>query len=265
MNGNLVYNTNNLQTYDPATRTGINTNVIRHTDMPEATGDVVALANASDSAAPTNEYPNRIVALGGTIHGSSQSDLDSRVDAFKAIFVKRDKDLDIVYAGAIRRYRVIKVNAAGIERQDKALFATFNIELICKPFGTDTTPTIIADVAGHTAATYTIEETIGGTAPYQLPIISITINALTGTGDYIQVSNDQNGQEIILTGLELAAGDVIIINPTPGERSVTLNGTEVDYNGTFIELEPGERSITISDGFTTRSIDILIQYYKRYM
>lgn len=263
MNGDLSYNSNSLQTFDPATATGIVTNVIRHTDMPESSGDVVPLAHVSDSVAPSSEYPNRLVRLGGTIHGSSQADLDTRIDSFKAIFVQREKNLDIAYGSGTRRYRTLKVNSLGIERQDKALFATFSVEIICKPFGTETTATTIANVSNRTDASYTVTPTIGGTAPYQLPIITITIDALTGEGDFLQVSNDLNGQEIILAGLGLEAGDVVVINAET--RKVTVDDVEVDYSGTFIELEPGAQSFTITDGFDTRSVDILIEYYKRYM
>lgn len=265
MNGSATYNLSNLQTYDPVTRTGINLNVIRHTDSPESIGDVVPLANASDSEAPTDEHVTKTVRLGGTVHGTDDIDLDARIDALKGIFRKRGKNLDISYAGGVRRYVVLKANAIGVDRKNRALYADFSIELICKPYGTDVATTTLANVVDNTSGSHTMSFDIEGTAPYQLPIITITIDALTGTGDYIQVSNDLNGQEIIITGEALAAGDVVRIDPTPGVRSVTINGTEVDYDGTFIELEPGENAITVTDGFTTRTTDILIEYNKRYM
>lgn len=265
MNGSATYNLNNLQTYDPVTRVGINLNVIRHTDAPDSIGDVVPLANASDSEAPTDEHVTKTVRLGGTVHGSSQADLDTRIDGLKGIFAKRGKNLDISYGGGVRRYVVLKSNAIGVDRKDKALYAEFSIELICKPYGVDVATTTLANVSNSTSGSNTLSFTIGGTAPYQLPVITITVDAFTGTGDYVQVSNDLNGQEIIIAGQSIAAGDVIKIDPTPGNRSVTIDGVEVDYDGTFIELEPGDNSITVTDGFTTRTKDILIEYNKRYM
>ena len=66
----------------------------------------------------------------------------------------------------------------------------------------------------------------------------------------------------MLYGLGLTAGDVIVVDAE--NRSVTVNGDEVDYYGTFLELEPGASSLTYTDGFTTRNVDIAASYTKRY-
>lgn len=264
MDGSLSYNSNNLQTYDPTTKVGINTNSILHTNIPESVAELYIKANANDSTVPDQEYLTKSIALLGTIHGSSQANLDDRIDTFKGYFVQRNKNLDIAYGSGTRRYIVMKANSVAIERQDKALYASFSIELTCKPFGFDTSTTNLwAAKSGFTGATFTETPTVGGNAPIQLPIITITINALTGTGDYVQISNDNNGQEMLLYGLGLQADDVIVIDCD--ERTVTVNGTEVDYYGTLLELETGANSITYTDGFTTRSVDVSAVYTKRWM
>lgn len=263
MDGGLLYNTNSLQTFDHDARTGINTNVIQHTSIPESVAELYIIANASDSDVPNNEYPSRRIVLGGTIHGSTQADLDSRIDTFKGYFAQRYKNLDINYSTGVRRYVVMKVNSMGIERQDKALFAKFSVELLCKPFGSDTTATNILSETAYTTATKTITPTIAGSAPFQLPVFTFTLTTITGAGDYFQITNNQNNQEMLIYGLGLANGDILIVDCL--EREVTLNGNQVDYNGTFIELEPGAASITITDGFTTRSINMNAEYYKRWL
>lgn len=264
MNGGLTYNSNDLQTYDPATKTGINTNVIEHTNLPDSVAELYIKANASDSDVPDQEYPSKTIRLGGTIHGDDQADLDDRIDAFKGYFAVRKKNLDIVYGSGTRRYTVLKVNSDSVVRQDKALFATFSFELVCKPFGFDTSTTNLwAAKTGFTSATFTETPTVGGNAPFQLPIITITVNSLTGTGDYVQISNDNNGQELLLYGYGIQTGDVIVIDCV--ERSVTLNDVEVLPYGTFLELTPGANSITYTDGFTTRNVDVEAVYTKRWL
>lgn len=263
MDGGLLYNSNDLQTFNPATATGINTNLIKHTDIPDSVAELYIVANANDSEVPDNEYPTRKIQLGGSIHGSTQADLDSRIDAFKGYFAQRYKDLDINYAGGVRRYVVMKANALGIEREDRALFATFSIELLCKPFGTDVTATNILSETGYTSASKTFTPTIGGSAPFQLPVITISINSLTGAGDFIQLTNNENGQGMLIYGLGLTAGDELVIDSVAKE--VYLNGDEVDYNGSFLELEPGSASVTITDGFTTRNIDYDGEYNKLWL
>lgn len=263
MNGDITYNSNDLQTYSPATNVGIITNVIDHTSLPEKVAELYALADANGSAIPAINYPSKRITISGAIKGSSQSNLDVRIDEFKGYFNGKDKNLDIAYGGSTRRY-IATANSISISRQQKALWANFTVEFICtQPFGTDTTTTSITNTLNYTSATLNLTPTILGSAPYQLPIFTITIDALTGTGDYIQLSNDNNSQEMLIYGLGLTSGDVLVIDCA--NRFVTLNGDLVDYNGVFLELEPGANSITYTDGFTTRTVDIVASYYKRWL
>lgn len=263
MNGDITFNSNDLQTFSSTTKVGINTNVINHTDIPDKVASIFAKADANGSSISAINYPNKKVSIGGTIHGSTQDDLDSRIDAFKGYFNTKGANLDIDYSGSTRRY-VATSNAIGIERQQKVLWAKFTVEFICtEPFGKDTTATSITNSLNYTLASLTVAPTIGGSAPVQYPIITLTLDALTGTGDYIQITNNTSDQLMLLYGFSFTAGDVIVIDAF--ERTVTINGVEVDYLGTFLELEPGAQSLTYTDGFTTRQVDIVITYYKRWL
>lgn len=264
MNGDLSYNSNDLQNYDPSTNVGIITNSIEHTNLPEKVMALYAMADADGSSIPAINYPSKRIVIGGVIKGSSQADLDSRIDTFKGYFNVKDKNLDIAYGASTRRY-IATANTVSVVRQQNALFATFQIEFICtNPFGLDTSATDLwTTKSNFTSATFTETPTVGGNAPFQLPIFTITIDALTGDGDYVQISNDNNNQEILIYGLGLEAGDVIVIDCV--ERTVTVNDVEVDYYGTFLELEPGANSITYTDGFTTRTVDVAASYTKRWL
>lgn len=264
MNGELSFNSNDLQTYSPATDTGIITNVIDHTDGPEMLMGLYGLADADGSSIPNINYPSKPVALAGVIKGSSQADLDNRIDTFKGYFIGKDKNLDITYGAGTRRY-VATAGVPKIQRRPMSYIAMFQIPLTCTtPFGIDTTSTALwATKNNYTSATFTETPTVGGNAPYQLPIFTITIDALTGAGDYVQISNDNNNQEIMIYGIGLQAGDVIVIDCV--ERIVTLNGVEINYYGTFLELAPGANSITYTDGFTTRTVDVAASYVKRWL
>lgn len=270
MNGDISFNGHDLQTfteYDDSGNpyfAGIITNLIDHTNQPDQVAQLYALADADGSSIPSINYPSKRIVIGGTIHGSDQDDLDARIDEFKAYFNGKDKNLDIDYRGGTRRYIATK-NTLSVEREQTSLYATFGVEFVCTdPFGLDTTTTDLWAMKNNfTNATFTETPTIGGSAPIQLPVITITIDALTGDGDYVQISNDNNNQELLIYGLGLEAGDVIVIDCV--ERTVTVNGTEVDYYGTFLELELGANSITYTDGFTTRTVDVAAVYTKRWL
>jgi len=262
MNGILSFNTNNLQNYDPVTDTGIITNKINHTGLPDKTVSLYNIANASSSAIPFIDYPSKTITISGVIKAPSDTELDQQIDLFKSYFNGKDKDLDINFAGSTRRY-IATVNSMGITRSGALLFAEFNVEFICtQPFGQDITATEMYD-STTTIAVFTETPTIAGTAPLQLPVFTITINALTGDGDYIQISNDKNSQEILIYGYNLSDGDVLIIDCA--KRIVTLNDVLIDYTGVFLELETGTAEISYTDGFITRNIDVQAEYIKRYL
>lgn len=264
MNGDVSFNSNDLQTYDPATDVGIVTNVIDHTDGPELSMQLYGLADADGSSIPAINSPSKPIALAGAIKGSTQADLDNRIDTFKGYFRGKDKNLDIAYGSGTRRY-IATAGKPLIQRSQKSLIARFQVPIVCtNPYGLDTSTTDLWTAKNNfTSATFTETPTVGGTAPYQLPIITITIDALTGAGDYVQISNDNNNQELLIYGQNLTAGDVIVIDCE--QRIVTLNGDEIDYDGTFLELEPGANSITYTDGFTTRTVDVTAVYTKRWL
>jgi len=199
MNGDISYNTNDLQTYTPSAGVGIITNSIEHTGNPDKLMGLYGLADADGSSIPAINYPSKKITIGGVIKGSSQADLDSRIDTFKGYFTVKDKNLDIAYGSGTRRY-VATANIVSVVRQQNALFATFQIEFICtNPFGLDTSSTDLwATKNNFTSATFTEAPTVGGNAPFQLPVITITIDALTGDGDYVQISNDNNNQELLI-------------------------------------------------------------------
>ena len=256
MNGDLSFNGHILQTNN------IVTNVIDHADQPDQNTGFLEVANANRSAITNIDYSSRKISIAGVIKGSSQVDLDNRIDAFKGYFNGKDKNLDINYAGGTRRYIATK-NAISISRRGSVNFAPFKVEFICsEPFGLDVTPTVIVDHDANTLGSYTFSATIDGTAPYQLPIFTITVNALTGTGDYIQLTNNANNQSIIILDQNIEAGDILIVNADT--HKVTLAGVEIDYTGVFFELEPGNASLTYTDGFSTRNVDIYAEYFKRY-
>jgi len=263
MDGSISFNSNSLQTYTPSSGAGIIVNEINHSNMPVKEAALFSIANADKSAIPNVNYPSKVVTIAGVLTHTSQANLDALIDTFKGYLTGKDKNLDIGYGASTRRY-IATVNSITITRGNTNLIATFSIEFICTyPFGKDTSLTSITNTLNHTSATLTVTPTIAGSAPTQMPIFTITIDAKTGTGDYVSIANNNNNQQIMLLNLGLTAGDVIVIDCD--ERTVTVNGNDVDYFGTFLELEPGANSLTYSDGFDTRTVDIVAQYYKRYM
>jgi hypothetical protein len=253
MSTSISFDSNSLQT------SSILTASIEHASLPAKEAQLYALAHGNKSTIPYVNYPNKSIRVSGKVIGSSVSNLDTLLDTFRGYFRGTDKNLDIGYGGSTRRY-IATVNAISIDRPGGLQYANFDIEFICtEPFGRNTTAASALTATGRTAAAYTDDHTFLGTAPFQLPIITITITAVTGGTGFLKFANSGNGQGILITGQTFAADDIVIINCE--EKSVTLNGEDIDFIGAFPEFPPGDQSFSYTDGFTTRTFDIDVDYY----
>lgn len=225
-----------------------------------------ALSHANRSKIPYSGYPSRIVKMSGKILPSTAGDIagtDTLVDTFKSYFVGTDQSLDVDYAGTTRRY-LATVNTISVARPGNLAFANFDIEFVCTdPFGRDTSATTALTATGRTAASYSDAYTFLGTAPYQVPIASITLTAVTGgTNQSMTWGNAANGQGITVQRT-WTAGDLLVIDCL--QKIVTLNGTEVAFSGAFPEFPPGAQTMQYTDTFTTRTFNISVAYTKGYL
>mgnify|MGYP000859526940 FL=1 len=264
MNGNILYNTISLQTYNPATRVGIITNMIDHTSIPEKQSSVYALAHSNSSVISYVNYPSKKITIGGVIKGSSEDDLDVRTDAFKGYFIGQDKNLDIDYAGSTRRY-IATANSISVTRQQSSLYATFAIEFLCtQPFGIDTADTTALNTTGNTTSNYNPSYTFLGSAPYQLPVITVTYSAMTGNGtaQLVRIGNNDTGQVIVINRI-WSATDVIVIDCY--RKLVQVNGLDVPFTGAFPEFHPGPSAFSYSDTLTTRTFAFNVIYKVAYL
>lgn len=263
MTGAISFDTNDLQTYSPTTVVGIITNGIEHTNLPVKDAALFGLANTNQSVIPYVGYPSKAITIKGVIVGSSQANLDSRIDSFKAYFLGKDKNLDIEYNGTTRRY-VATANTISVVRQQKALWATFQIEFVCTlPFGKNTTATTALSAAGRTLSGYTDPYTFLGSAPALLPVITITYSAVSGGASFVTFGNNANGQGITITDQTWVAADVLEIDVV--NKTVKKNGVEIDFLGAFPEFAPGAQNFSYTDGFTTRTFAITVSYYQMWL
>jgi hypothetical protein len=231
---------------------------IDHFSLPPKSMQVLTIAHENKSAIPFTSYPNRVVLVEGVITGSSIADLDSKLDTFKNYFISQDQNLDIDYNSVTRRYiATLDTANSKINRPGGLLYAEFSLQFVCtSPFGQDTASTTILTAAGRTLSGYVDAVTFGGTAPYQLPVITITLTAVTGGTGFLFFGNNGNGQGITISGRTFANADVIVIDCTL--KTVTVNGTPVNFSGAFPEFSPGAASLGYSDGFTTRTFNITV-------
>lgn len=264
MNGSVTYDSNNLQTYNRSTGIGIITDDIDLDSIADKDISLYGLAHANASTIPFINYPSKTIPITGTIVSDTATNLDTLLDTFRGYFVGQDKNLDIGYKGSTRRY-IATVNTLKITRSQDKRYATFAINFICTiPFGVDTSNTTALNASGRTSAVYSDPYTWLGTAPVQLPVITITLTAVSATGSQqLYFGNDDTGQGITITHTGWANGDVVVIDCV--NKTVKINGTAVDFTGAFPEFTNASHVMTYADTFTSRTITENVVYSKRYM
>lgn len=252
---NIVLGGNSLQTTSIITQEG---------DHYSVTKDVkfFPLANANGGVMPYDNYPTRVIPLSGTLNGGSIAATDALIDTFVSYLYGLNKTLDIDYNGSTRRF-VGAITRQSVKRPGGLGYAKFDIEFTCTDaFGRDTTTTTAINQTGRTLGSYNDAYTFLGSAPFQLPVATITLSAVTGgTAQTIQWGNANNGQAIIVTRT-WAASDVLVIDCVA--KTVKVNGVEVAFSGAFPEFPPGAQILQYSDGFTTRTVAINVGYVVRY-
>ena len=113
--------------------------------------------------------------------------------------------------------------------------------------------------------------TVLGTAPFQLPIITITFSAIgsapvSGT---VSIGNNSTGQQLNITRT-WSATDVLIIDTSLSTNTpVTVNGTAAPFIGAFpaffSSITGTAGTLTYSDTFASRTFTIAALYYKYYL
>lgn len=253
----ITFGGNSLQTSQ------ILTAEVDNVDIPQKDAQMYALAHANGSKIPFVEYPSRIVRISGKLIGTSITNLEALIDTFKGYLVAQDQNLDFDWNGSTRRF-IATVNSTAISRPGGLTYANFSVEFICtNPFGQNTATTSALSAAGRTLGTYNDAHTFLGNAPYQLPIFTYTLTAVTGgTTKTVTIGNGGNGQAISITRT-WTAGEVLVIDCVA--KTVTINGLAVAFSGAFPEFPPGAQTLQYSDEFTTRTFTISAVYTPGWM
>lgn len=252
MIGSISFDGNDLQTAN------ILTQDIDHNGGPSKSMTSYPLAHANASIIPFISYPYKTVNITGEIIGSSITDLDNRLDVFKAYFNNQNTNLDIGWNGGTRRY-IATADEPQISRPGGLFYANFSIAFTCtQPFGQDISATTALTATSRTASSYSDAFTFTGSAPWQLPIATITLTSQTATGAQNIVFGSAVTGQAITVRRTWVNGDVLVVNSRA--KIVTVNGIAVDYSGAFPMFAPGSQAMIYSDTFTTRTFNVTVVY-----
>ncbi len=221
---------------------------VNHESSPNREIVTLPITRQDGSVKISSRYSEKIITIEGVITGTSAADLESKIDTMKELLSRQDKNLDIDWNGATRRY-VATCQKHNFDRDHfNILYAPWTAEfLVPAGLGIDTASTSLYDTSSITATTTTINPlTFAGSAQPK-PVITINLTTV-GSCQVIKLINNDTGQFIKVDG-PFANADVIIVDCDL--LTVTKNGTAITFRGMLPNFYIGANSfsmVIIGDG-----------------
>lgn len=221
------------------------------------------LATEDGAVQVTSRYDAKPITIEGTFRPrETGADLEDDIDAFILAHQGDERVLDIPHGSSTRRFIASAQNVIISRERGAASMASFSVEFIVpEGFGSDTTSLELLNTTVTTQSA-DLAMTVGGNYKAQ-PDITLTVNSVTG-GDpskAIRLDNPGTTEGLTITS-NWAAGDVLVLNSR--DRKVYLNNEQIYAVGAFPSWKPGLQQLAYSDDFTTRDVDIVATYTRRW-
>jgi len=224
----------------------------------------VDLAREDGSVVVFERYLPKDAGLTGYINTNDEMSADLALDTLKRYAGRKGLELKVGYAGGYRIWAV-EVETVIVSRGASDLsYIPFTIKIkAAKPFATDGSEDTMVDEAGVTTASKTVGVNNAGTY-LAIPEIVITVNAINPNNADVTISiSNPSTQETISFTDTFVATDVITVDCV--NKLVFHNSTSIPATGLFPSWEPDSGTFEYSDTATTRDIDIMATYDKRYL
>lgn len=236
--------------------TTYNPRFLKHESDPEIELNSMPLPHEDGSVQVSDRTGSKVITVQGVLVGTSEADLESKIDVFKELFRRVNKNLDVNWNGGTRRY-VASCQKHSFDRDHFNIgFVPWSAEFLC-PTGIAEETTESEAVA---ATTFTTQEKLLsniaflGSAPPRPRFLVQNTSSTTTNAKGIEVKNDTTGERIIYThvGGLASAYDTIFdcrLKTVSGwSSSATL---PMSYYGVFPKFAPGNNNIRVRIGDIT--------------
>lgn len=259
MSTNISFNSYPLQTSNIITQ-----DPILYDQTPARMLSSTPLIRTEASKLTFAAFQKKTITVNGRLLGTSVADIDSRLDTLKINLAAVEANLDIDNNGATRRYVATLLDSTFTRISPVA--TAFTLDFLCSlAFGADTSSTTIVSSTAVTTTPKTVTtSSIGGTSPNQWVVMTYTLTTFTGsTINTVTFKNNTTTQQIAVSRAWTAA-DVVVVDCF--NKTVTVNGTAVDYQGVFPYFSPASAgTLIITDDFSARSATIVASNLNRYL
>lgn len=226
---------------------------IKHETSPERLVNSLKLARQDGEVIINDTMAVKYIDISGVLIGTSRSDLETKIDAFKELIARKDKNLDISWAGGTRRYVCRSINHEFSRDFFHILHVPYTVRFFVPAgYGVNTSETTALNKSSITATTDTEAITFSGSYPPKARH-KITINT-RGNADVVKVENVTTGDymEVDLDGF--VNSDYFEIDEE--NQTVKKNGTtDLNYRGKFPSAIPGSNSLKITISGSGSTVD----------
>jgi hypothetical protein len=233
---------------------------------PKRSLSLYNIARTNKSKNSSAFYTEKYVVLRCSITRDTRALAEVSLNSLMTILQGLEKSLVVPGAGTQESF--ICTYQDFVPKVGGGAYMEFDLVFACSDrFGYETTLTLLKQVSNYTSSTRSDSFTVGGSAPWQQPVITYTVNSVTGgTNATVTFGNDLTGQVVTITRT-WTAGDVLVIDKPNG--TVKVNGIDVVFTGGIPEWAPSINGslgyLTYSDTFTARDVSYNAIHYRRYI
>lgn len=219
------------------------------------------LARSDKSKVSSAFYKEKRIIVRVGVTRATRALLEQSLDSLANLVQAAEKELVLLQGGSQRKYYATLGDTVLLESGGS--YAEMDLVFECSdPFGYEMGATLLLAISGYTSYYRGDQLNFGGSAMWQVPVITITYTAVSG-GDSksVTIGNQQTGQAITIMRT-WAAGDVITVDAF--NRAVQVNGVDVDFTGAIPEWKTGIGYWYYRDTFTSRTFNGSIRCVRRY-
>ena len=226
-------------------------------NYPKRDVKIHKLARTSLSAVTSADLVSKDITVWLEICASGRTDTELAISNVKSILTAESGLLEVINAGYILEY-LATLNEFNIEWD--GITAICELQFIAStPTGSSAKSYDLFNIIGNTSSTANQTAVVLGS--YQAePVTTVVFSAVNNAGGLgsFSVYNAKTNQGIDITVPAIAPNDIIVIDSY--KKSVTANGIEIDFKGTFPVFDPNTQSLGYSDTYTSRNVNINVVY-----
>lgn len=253
MNEHLYYLEFNENRIDSVPGTEIvNSN---YNQLPNRDIKIHKIARRDLSIITSSEYTQKELSVSIDIDNCNREQTETIIRNIKALLQKQNGLLKIWNGGIKLRY-IATLNEFNIAWTGGMALCEL-VFIASTPIGEADELEPLVAMNGITTASRSKTFMVEGSFSIE-PVINVIFRAAS-SGSFT-IINGATQQGITITGT-FANNDTIVIDNK--EYSVTHNGVKIDFQGAFLNFSVGAQTISYSDTFTSRNVDISSEYRQR--